>query len=105
MSTAVFDGLPATMTFDSCGTVCVNVTIMNDLVLEKTENISVILKTNDSWITLEQEKTDISIFDNEGITYCWCDKCTRIEDRYTCFSQTKLWLDLKRQYTRPQMIV
>lgn len=70
MSTADFDGLPATMTFDSCGTVCVNITIMNDLVLEKTENISVILKTNDSQMTLAQEKADISIIDNEGTTYC-----------------------------------
>ena len=86
MSTADFDGLPAAMIFDSCRTVCVNITIMNDLVLEKTENISVILKTNDSRMKLEQEKTYMSIIDNEG-TYSWCDKCTCIEDRYTCISQ------------------
>lgn len=62
-----FDGLPVSMTFDSCGSVCVNITVVNDLVLEKTENISLILKTNDSRMTLEQESTYMSIIDNEGM--------------------------------------
>ena len=73
ISIADFDGLPVAMTFESCSIVCVNVTIMNDLVLEKTENISVILQTNDGRVTLEQKRTNMSIIDNEG-TYCWCDK-------------------------------
>ena len=66
ISPADYDGLPATVTFDSCGRKCVNIAITNDLVIEKTEMFPITLTTNDSQLILEPKRADISIFDNEG---------------------------------------
>lgn len=63
---ADYDGLPATVTFDSCGRKCVNITIANDLVIEKTEMFPITLTTNDSLLILEPQKADISILDTES---------------------------------------
>lgn len=68
-----YDGLPINVTFDSCRK-CVNLTIEDDSVLEKTETFSITLTTNDSQLTLEPDKADVSISDSEGLTnffmYC-----------------------------------
>ena len=72
-SPADYDGLPIIVTVDSC-IKCVNITIKDDSILEVNETFSVILTFNDSQSTLELDKADISIIDNEGtdtlLKYC-----------------------------------
>ena len=65
VSLADYDGLPTTVTVDSC-IECVNITIKDDSILEVNETFSVILTFNDSQSILELDKAEISIIDNEG---------------------------------------
>ena len=65
-----YTGLPRVLLFVSEQSLhslsCVNVTIINDAVLEETENFTVVLLTEFSGVTISRAKSLVEIIDNDS---------------------------------------
>ena len=72
---------------------CINIGIVNDVILEDTEVFSVSLSSEDSAITLNPDLTSVSITDNDGELYYETPSAHSSHDR-SHLQITKDWFKL-----------